>query len=108
MGIGAIKIYRHNPTGFMWILAAIAVLLVMWTQPNVLAPFLRVWKYVGHIIGAINNRIILFLLYFFVMLPYGIILKFFRVRLLDTQIHKDWGTYFEPRLDVPTKMKNLF
>tara|TARA_Y100000589_G_scaffold298072_1_gene306337 strand:- start:5 stop:397 length:393 start_codon:yes stop_codon:yes gene_type:complete len=47
-------------------------------SPKLLKLPYKVWIKIGYILGWINSRIILGLIYFFVLLPISIIMKFFK------------------------------
>jgi hypothetical protein len=57
-----------------WILAAI---LVFWALvlPTSLAPVYKGWMKVGMVLGFINTHIILFLLYYLVFFPVGLVIR---------------------------------
>ena len=58
------------PWAIAAILSAIAVIL-----PSALAPFYRAWMRFGLIAGYVNTRIIMFMLYYLVFAPIGIIMS---------------------------------
>jgi len=59
-----------------WIVAAVFAasgLLV----PMALGPVYRLWMKIGHVLGWVNTRIILGLVFFTVFLPFGLIMRLF-------------------------------
>ena len=45
--------------------------------PAVLGPVYRVWMRFGHVMGAINNRLIMGLLFFAIITPIGFVMRLF-------------------------------
>lgn len=57
-----------------WVSAGVLAILAVLT-PTTLRPFYRVWMRFGLIAGYINTRIIMFMLYYLVFAPLGIIMS---------------------------------
>ena len=77
--------------------------------PRVLAPLYKGWMAVGHVLGWINTRIILGILYYGLVVPMGLVMKM----LGRDPMRRAWipgmDTYRvvrEPR--PPSHMKNMF
>lgn len=60
-----------------WILAGVLGGLGL-IAPMLLAPVYTVWMKFGHVMGAINTRIILGLFFYLVMAPIGLAMRLFR------------------------------
>ena len=59
-----------------WPAAASATLLLLrWLRPTWLAPVYRGWMRVAHVIGRVNTFLILSLLFFVVLTPFGAVLR---------------------------------
>ena len=60
-----------------WVVGGI---LTIWAVilPKTLRPVYRVWMAVGHVLGWINSRIILGIVFYIVILPAGGIMRVFR------------------------------
>jgi len=58
---------------------AIAITLFSFAliRPRLLRPVYRVWMAIGNVLGYINSRIILGLVFYFVVLPTGLLLRLF-------------------------------
>ncbi len=57
-----------------WALAATGVfVLVGLLVPVVLGPLYRVWMRLGHLLGTVNTRIILFLIWWVIVTPIGLL-----------------------------------
>jgi hypothetical protein len=66
----------HGYPLWPWVLGAI---LLLWAQfmPRTLAPVYAVWMRFGMVLGVVNTRIILFLLYTMVFVPVGLAFRVF-------------------------------
>lgn len=55
----------------------VAVILWLWAiiLPTSLSPIYKIWMTIGHILGWINTRIILGILFYFAFLPMGLIMR---------------------------------
>lgn len=70
--------------------------------------FYQNWIKFGGIIGKINSKIIIFVLFYFIFLPIGILLKLFKKDLLGKKINQSATSYFIDRQDQPNNMENQF
>ncbi len=67
-------LFNHSLPIWPWIMA---IILTVWaiSVPATLKPVYRIWMAIGIILGWINTRIILGILFFVVFLPAGLILR---------------------------------
>lgn len=70
--------------------------------------FYQTWIKFGDFIGNINSKIIIFMLFYFLFLPIGIVLKIFRKDLLSKKINSSANSYFIDRKKQPEGMENQF
>ncbi len=56
---------------------ALAFVLAAAVRPATLRPVHAAWMKLGHVLGMINSRIILTVVYFVVVFPYGLVLRAF-------------------------------
>ena len=85
-----------------WLAAALAV-------PQWLAPLRKAWMAFGHVLGWINARIILGIVFFLVVLPIGLVMRLFGKDLLHVHTPKSanyWIQRGQP-LD-PQSLRNQF
>ncbi len=76
------------PAGAFWLTAAAA--------PALLAPVYRGWMRFGHVLGWINTRIILGLMFFTVFLVVAVIMKLLRKDPLSRKLDKTLNSYRVP------------
>ena len=59
-----------------WVVALLVTVLAL-LAPTALTPFYRGWMRFGQIAGFINTRIIMFVLYYALFVPTGLVMKLF-------------------------------
>ena len=83
-----------------WILAGLlwapAILI-----PNSLAPVYAIWMKVGHVLGWINTRIILGVLFYVLVLPMGLMMRIFSNDPMARKSDPSASSYRVKSIDVP-------
>jgi len=74
--------------GFVWIPWAIGGVFTLWglAAPSTVRPFYRLWMRFGMVMSAIVNRIVLGVVFYLILLPFGLV---FRVRGIDP-LRRKW------------------
>src|SRR5262245_13092803 len=92
--IGALSRYRGhtNAPMVLWVIAGILWLLAV-VQPRLLLPVQKAWMALANVLGWVNTRIILGLLFYLVLTPISILARFFRDPL-DRKLHDGRDTYW--------------
>ena len=75
------------------IIAALFFVLTF-TMPVSLKLSYILWMRLAYILGWINTRLILSVLFYFIFTPVGLVLKLFRADLLDIKIDKSKDSYW--------------
>ena len=70
--------------------------------------FYQIWIKFGNVLGHINSKIILFILFYGIFTPIGLVLRLFGKDLLSTKFNKKASSYFVDRATQPGDMKNQF
>lgn len=85
-------IFEHNFPKWPWIIAGI---LWAWALllPATLNPVYRGWMAIGHVLGWINTRIILGIMFYIIFLPVGLLLKIFGKDPMARKIIKSQKSY---------------
>lgn len=65
-----------EPPSWPWGVLSLLLLLLTWAAPRVLTPAVKVWLWLGHIMGYINTRLILAVIFFVFITPVAL---FFRL-----------------------------
>jgi len=113
--------------GFIW--ALIFLIIAFKTNWNILAIILAVffsvisllkpdffehskimpiWLKLGEVIGKINSKIIIFVMFYFLFMPIGLILKIMGKDLLKKKLQPNSKSYFIPRTQTQSDMRNQF
>jgi multisubunit Na+/H+ antiporter MnhG subunit len=106
--LAAFRIFiRHQ--NMWWILAAIAVILLLLAlvKPLWLNPLRLVWDKIGHMLGIINTHILLTLFYFVILTPLSLIMRSFGKDILKLKRNKN-NTYWESTPPKTSGMENQF
>lgn len=69
--------------------------------PFLLLPFQKIWMAFALIIGFFMSRIVLTILFYFVITPIGLLTKLFGKDILDQKIQKNKASYWIPREQAP-------
>ena len=109
--LGGVGIWRGHSVlpivlgGLALILAGLAVV-----APSLLGPVHRVWMQVAHALGWFNTRVLLGLVYFFVMTPIGIVMRLMGRDPLDRRLTDRPSYWVERRLhgDARGSMEHRF
>ena len=82
---------------FVIALTVVGLLLVLiaLTLPAVLNPLRIVWTKIGDVLGMINTALILFLVFFLVISPVGLVMRLFGKQALELKI-KPGSSYWKP------------
>lgn len=60
---------------WLWLLAALLPLLLAWRAPQWLTPLARGWLWLGHLLGHVNSRVILALIFFLLITPLALLFR---------------------------------
>jgi hypothetical protein len=85
-------LFDHDFPRWPWIVSAI---LIVWAivLPMSLKPVYRVWMTIGLCLGWINTRIILSIMFYFIILPTGLILRLLGKDPMTRSIIKEQKSY---------------
>ncbi len=99
-----------SPPVYSLIGISIIPLFLAVVMPEGLNPFFQLWMKFAYLLGWINTRIILTVVYFSLFCSTGLILKLIGKRPIDTRFNKDSSTYWcQWQGDIPkNSMKNQF
>lgn len=76
--IGIWPAIRHGEGLRLWAVVPGALLIPLGLiAPTALAPLFKIWMKVGHVMGWVNTRIILGILYFGLITPMGVVMRLF-------------------------------
>jgi hypothetical protein len=75
-----------------WIVAAVFAVPAL-LLPQVLKPVFLIWMKIGHVLGWVNTRIILGILFFFIFAPVALVLRLFGKDMLRQRLDTSATTY---------------
>ena len=102
--LGAVSWWRGHelPPRVLWTLAVLLIVPGA-VAPALLGPIQRGWMAFATVLGHVNTRIILTVLFYLVMTPVGMILRLFRDPL-DRSLHDDSKTQWIKRKPEPVEL----
>lgn len=101
-------IWEHSYPVWPWVLAG-ALSLIALSAPIVLKPLYHIWMKLGHVLGWVNTRIILGLVFFAVFFPFGIIMRLFGKDPMARDIMSGEESYRVPsKSSPPEQMERPF
>jgi hypothetical protein len=68
----------------------------------------QIWIKFGNVMGKINSKIIIFILFFFIFMPIGIFLRLINKDLLSKKLDRKAKSYFVQRKEQAGSMINQF
>lgn len=71
--LGVFPVFKGKEMNLILITPAAALFLLALTMPNLLLPLHRVWMRLGEVLGRINSFIILSVIFYFFLTPFGVI-----------------------------------
>ena len=67
------------------------------SRPGLLKPVYICWMSLAFVLGWINTRLILCVMFYLVFTPIGLIMRVFRIDLLDRKIEKNKESYWKDK-----------
>ena len=94
--LGGLLWWRGKNNYFYHFIISVLFLICSFV-PLLLKPFHKVWMAFALIIGYIMTRVILFILFYFILTPVSVISKVFGNQFLDIKINKTKESYWNYR-----------
>ena len=91
----------------IFFILSVLFLILGLTNSKLLNPINLIWAKFGVLLSKIVSPIIMALIYFFVVTPIGILMKFFKKDLLNLKFNNN-PTYWIKKSELKSKMKNQF
>lgn len=101
-------LWRASPyvAGAALLLSACLAIISI-SKPSLLGPLNRIWFAFGLLLGRIVSPVVLFVLFAFVMLPFGLVMQLFRDPLQKRRGLSD-SYWINRSVDTKTSMANPF
>ena len=102
-------LFRGQPPKTWAMVTAAGLVVPALLLPKILAPVYRVWMALGHILGWVNTRIVLGVLFFLIFTPAGIVMRLCGMDPLRLRLKGNTKTYRIPRMSrSESHMKQQF
>jgi hypothetical protein len=107
--LAALSVWRHHPTRGE-ILGAIAALLIVGAlvRPSSLSGLAAIWGRVGHALGWFNSRVLLTVMFVFIFLPAGFVMRLLGNDPLERRRRTSMWTPYPERMRDPKHFERLF
>ena len=103
--LGLIAFWRGHATApYLVSLGGIFLVLAL-AVPKALRPVEKLWLKFGEILGYVMTRVLLFIIFFFVLTPLSLVARVFGKSFLDLSWHKPAKTYWHEREKKPADPK---
>ncbi|MDD5136092.1 MAG: SxtJ family membrane protein [Candidatus Omnitrophica bacterium] len=108
LALGAVNLFKGRTNWYPWFFSlSIASILLALLAPKHIKPVFTLFTKVGHVIGWVNTRIVLTIIYFLIITPMALIMKVIGKDPLDRKIEKDRVSYWVKRAVVKTPGERL-
>ena len=99
-----------NTKIILMIAISLAILMIALTffKPKSLSTIATLWILLGGFLGKIVTPILLFIIYIISIITTSLILKLFKIRLMDLKFDKTRSSYWDSRSPETSDMKNQF
>ncbi len=93
----AIFAWRHYPSIMSYVLIGLVLLIlpIVAFVPIFLRPVFHLWLKVAHAIGWFNTQLLLSIVFIFIFIPTGLVMRLFRKDPMKRKMLAE-GTYWEP------------
>ncbi len=95
--IFAVFAWRHYPSIASYVLMGLILIMlpIIAFSPIVLRPVFRLWLKVAHAIGWFNTQVLLSIVFIFIFIPTGLVMRLFRKDPMKRKMATE-ETYWEP------------
>jgi len=95
--ITLVILIRHKDIVMPMVFISAAFFALAFIAPVILKPIYIAWMKLAFILGWLNTRIILAIMFYLVFAPIGLILRLFKKDLLDKRIEKGKASYWKKK-----------
>jgi hypothetical protein len=106
--LGLAPLMAQHPIRLWALIVGFIFISLALTKPKLLSMPNLYWSKLGLLLGKIISPFVLFLLFFLVFLPIGLLLKVFRKDILNLKINKEQQSYWIKSETSSTNMVDQF
>ena len=100
-------ILKNDSINLIALFSSISLLIITFIKPELLKPFNYLWMKLGLVLGKIVPPIIMFMIFFTIITPIGLLLRIFKKDLLCLKFTNE-DTYWQDRKENVTTMDKQF
>ncbi|MDP3732510.1 MAG: SxtJ family membrane protein [Candidatus Omnitrophota bacterium] len=104
--ITLIVLIRHKYSVIATSIISITFLILAFASPALLKPIYILWMKLAFVLGWINTRLILFILFYLLFTPIGLVMRLFKVDLLERKIEKNKDSYWKKKEKMEFNLSN--
>ena len=104
--ITIIILIRHKHGVIPTSIVSITFLILAFTSPVLLKPIYILWMKLAFVLGWINTRLILCMLFYLLFAPMGLVMRLFKIDLLDRKIEKNKDSYWRKKEKIEFNPSN--
>ncbi len=95
--ISALLIFNHKRNILPFAIISTGFFVISLTFPLKLKPVYFIWMKLAFILGWINTRIILIIIFYLLFTPLGMLMRLFGKDLLELKIERNTSTYWKKK-----------
>lgn len=107
MIIAFYPILNSEKIRFLLFIPAFIFLILAYLKPNLLKPLNLAWVKLGEILGRVLAPIVMFLLFFIIVTPIGLLVRLFGKDLLKIKFTKDDSYWIKREKNIGTMKKQF-
>ena len=95
--VSLLVLLKHRYSALPTFAISILFLVLAFLAPVFLKGFYIIWMRFAFILGWLNTRLLLFIIFYLIFTPIGFVMILFRVDLLERKIEKKKDTYWKKK-----------
>lgn len=104
--IALLLLIRHKYSPIPTFIISAIFFISAFTMPALLRPIYVIWMKFAFILSWINTRLILFIIFYLIFTPFGIVMRLFGVDLLNRKIDKNKNSYWQKAAKITLHQLN--
>jgi len=106
--LGLLPVLRHGSIRLWMIVPGVALVVLAAALPHSLRGIKRAWLFLGFLLGLVVNPVVLGFLFYGVITPLGLLMRFFGWDALRLHSNPALATYWRERNEPPSSMMEQF
>ena len=106
--IGIYPLINHENIRLWSLIVSLVFLILSLTNSKILIPLNKLWFKFGILLGKFFSPLIMLVIFFLVVTPIGLLMRFFKKDLLNLKYNNEAKSYWIEKKGPKSKMKNQF